>query len=207
MKVRDGNDFVLNWSIERSGMAEDLSAATSIRLLLRRFRETKELDRNDYDIIGDSKNIIHIELTPDIYWGIGIYTLELRYVLPDSTLSDGNRMCAVDVDAFEIVSRTALADDSSELATTSDIALALRGKNAYEIWLETHEGTEEDYFAWLRDPAVTAGAYATEQGDYAKTQGDYANGQGDYAKEQGDYVAGLQVLNAVIYSETEYNEI
>ncbi len=201
MRIRDGNDFVLNWSIERNGIAENLSAATSIRLLLRKFRETKELDRDDYDIIGDSKNIIHIEFTPDMLFGLGGYILELHYVLSDPTLSDEDRRCAVDVDAFTIVARTAMADNVTEMAQTSDIALALRGKSAYDLWIDGGGvGTIEDYIAWLREPAVTAGGYATEQGDYALAQG-------NYAKEQGDYVAGLQVLNAVIYSETEYNEI
>lgn len=59
---------------------------------------------------------------------------------------------------------------------------------------------KDDYYNVVKPDIIAQGEYATAQGDYAKAQG-------DYAKEQGDYVAGLQVLNAVIYSETEYNEI
>jgi hypothetical protein len=204
MRIREGNDFTLNWEIERGGIAEDIQSAISRKLLLKRHREVKEI--TDYEIIGDG-NIIHIEFTPDMLFGLGDYVLELHYVLSDHTLSDGDRRCAVDVDAFTIVARTAMADNAAEMAQTSDIALALRGKSAYELWLETHEGTEEDYFTWLREPSVTAGAYATEQGDYALAQGNYAKAQGNYAKDQGDYVAGLQILSSVEYGETEYNEI
>lgn len=204
MRIREGNDFAYNWEIERGGIAENIQSALSRKLLLKRHREVREI--TDYDIIGDG-NIIHTEFTPDMLFGLGDYILELHYVLSDPTLSDEDRKCAVDVDAFTIVARTAMADNVTEMAQTSDIALALRGKSAYDLWLETHEGTEEDYFTWLREPAVTAGAYATEQGDYAKAQGNYAKAQGLYAKEQGDYVAGLQILNSVEYGETEYNEI
>ena len=76
-------------------------------------------------------------------FGLGDHVLELHYVLSDTSLSDGNRRCAVDVDAFTIVARTAMADNVTEMAQTSDIARALRGKSAYDLWLETHEGTEE----------------------------------------------------------------
>lgn len=204
MRIREGNDFTLNWEIERGGVAEDIQSAISRRLLLKRYREVREII--DYEIIGDG-NIIHVEFTPDMLFGPGDYVLELHYVLSDHTLSDGDRRCVVDVDAFTIVARTAMADNVTEMAQTSDIALALRGKNAYELWLETHEGTEEDYFTWLREPAITAAGYATEQGDYALAKGNYAKAQGDYAKDQGDYVAGLQILSSVEYGETEYNEI
>lgn len=197
MKIREGNDFAHNWEIERGGIAENLRSTISRKLFLKKHREAREI--TDYDIIGEG-NIIHTKFTPDMLFGLGDYILELHYVLSDPTLSDEDRRCAVDVDAFTIVARTAMADNVTEMAQTSDIALALRGKSAYELWLETHEGTEEDYFTWLQEPAITAGGYATEQGDYALAQG-------NYAKAQGDYVTGLQILNSVEYGETEYNEI
>ena len=198
MRIREGNDFTLNWEIERGGIAEDIQSAISRRLLLKRHREVREI--TDYEIIGDG-NIIHTEFTPDVLFGLGDYVLELHYVLSDISLSDEDRRCAVDVDAFTIVARTAMADNVTEMAQTSDIALALRGKSAYDLWIDSGGvGTVDDYIAWLREPSVTAAGYATEQGDYALAQG-------NYAKAQGNYVAGLQTLNSVEYGETEYNEI
>ena len=205
MRIREGNDFTHNWAIERGGIAENIQSAISRKLLLKRHREVREI--TDYDIVGGG-NIIHTEFTPDMLFGLGDYVLELHYVLSDTSLSDEDRMCAVDVDAFTIVARTAMADNVTEMAQTSDIALALRGKSAYDLWIDGGGvGTVEDYIAWLREPSVTAAGYATEQGDYALVQGNYAKAQGDYAKDQGDYVAGLQILSSVEYRETEYNEI
>ena len=53
--------------------------------------------------------------------------------------------CTVDVDAFEIVASSEEASEGGEFSMTSDMAIALKGKNAYEVWLETHEGTLADY--------------------------------------------------------------
>ena len=69
-------------------------------------------------------------------FGLGDYVLELHYALSDISLSDEDRRCAVDVDAFTIVARTAMADNVTEMAQTSDIALALWGKGRAhtELW-------------------------------------------------------------------------
>lgn len=201
-RIRIGNDFKLNWEVELGGVKPDLGNVLSKKLLLKRFREVVEI--TEYKTVG---NVVSIEFTPEMLPNTGSYILELHYVLDDITFADNDRKCAVDTDAFVIVARTADADDPSEFTITTDMAIGYQGKNAYEVWLETHEGTEEDYFTWLREPSVTAGAYATTQGDYALAQGNYAKAQGNYAKEQGEYVAGLQILNSVVYDETEYNEI
>ena len=137
------------------------------------------------------------EFTPDMLFGLGDYVLELHYVSQIS-LSDEDRRCAVDVDAFTIVARTAMADNVTEMAQTSDIALALRGKGAH-----TSYGWKRRYGGWITSLAeshlLRGGAYATEQGDYAKEQGNYAKAQGLYAKDQGDYVAGV--------ADTEFSRV
>lgn len=214
MKVRDGNDFVFDWAIERGGVAEDISISASRKLLLRKYREVREI--TEYEITGDNNNILYIEFTPDVYWGIGSYNLELHYELPDVTLADGNRKCAVDLDAFTIVPETALADESSELSATSDIALALRGKNAYEVWLETHEGDLLDYDAWLRQPAIDAAVAANTAAGLANTKA----GEAHTAAQAANTAAGLadaarlaiqndlaKKIESEPYSETEYNEV
>jgi hypothetical protein len=201
MRIREGNDFIFLWALEREGLPEDFSKAIEKRLTASVFGKKIDVP---FTIEG---NVLKIEFTPEICSVTGVYNLEFSYTLNDPTFSDEDRKCKVDIDAFQIVARTSQADDPSEFTLTSDMAIGYQGKSAYELWLETHEGTEEDYFTWLRQPAITAGGHATEQGDYAKAQGNYAKAQGLYAKEQGDYVAGLQILNSVEYGETEYNEI
>ena len=208
-KIRRGNDFVFAWEIERNGLPEDLSSALEKHLYLFAMGKRVELVEGvDYNIAG---NVVRIEVTPAIATILGTYKAEFHYILPDLGLIDEDRKCAVDVDAFVIVENTKQADNPSEFSITSDMAIAFKGDkgdSAYLVWLEEgNTGTEDDYFTWLREPSVTAGAYATEQGDYALAQGNYAKAQGNYAKDQGDYVAGLQILNSVEYGETEYNEI
>lgn len=163
-KIRIGNDFVFAWEIERNGLPEDLSSVLEKHLHLSVFGKRVELVEGvDYDIIG---NVIRIEVTPTIANIIGTYRAEFNYILPDNGLIDEDRKCAVDVDAFQIVARTAQADDPSEFTVTSDMAIAFKGDkgdSAYQVWLDAgNTGTEEDYFAYLRQPAVDAGASISE---------------------------------------------
>ncbi len=159
-KIRIGNDFVFNWAIERGGLPEDLSSVLEAKLTASVFGKKQDVP---FTVSG---NIITIEFTPEICNVIGSYNLLFTYILPDLTLSDDDRKCAVDVDAFQIVAKTAQADDSTEFSMTSDMAIALKGDkgdSAYQVWLEEgNVGTEEDYFAYLRQPAVDAAASVSE---------------------------------------------
>lgn len=124
-KIRIGNDFVFNWAIERGGLAEDLSSVLEKHLHLSVFGKRVELVEGiDYDITG---NVIRIEVTPTIANILGTYKAEFHYILPDNGLIDEDRKCAVDVDAFQIVAKTAQADDSTEFSMTSDMAIAFKG--------------------------------------------------------------------------------
>ena len=140
MKIRIGNDFVFKWAITRGGLPEDLSNILDSRLTVSVFGRKQTVP---FTVAG---NIVTVEFTPDICNITGSYNLESTYTLSDVTLSDADRRCAVDVDAFQIVARTAQADDPSEFTVTSDMAIAFRGKSAYDIAREGgYEGTYEDY--------------------------------------------------------------
>ena len=67
--------------------------------------------------------IIKIEVTPEIAPKIGKYYFELNYTLIDTELSDNDRKCRVDTDAFIIVERTAQADEVFEVPISTDISL------------------------------------------------------------------------------------
>lgn len=139
-KIRIGNDFTLNWAITRGGLPEDLASVLDARLTVSVFGKKQEIP---FTVSG---NIVHIEFTPDICNVIGTYNLQLYYVRPDITLSDEDRKCTIDIDAFQIVPKSALADDSSEFSVTSDMAIAFQGKSAYDIAVEGgYLGTYEDY--------------------------------------------------------------
>ncbi len=156
-KIRIGNDFVFSWAIERGGVPENLETVLEKHLYMIVFGAKTEI--HNYTVSG---NKIIVEFTPEMLNKIGIYTLIFYYVLPDESLSDNDRKCAVDIDAFQIVPRTAMADDVSEFAVTSDMAIAFKGDkgdSAYQVWLENgNVGTEDDYFAYLRQPATDAAA-------------------------------------------------
>lgn len=185
MKIRIGNDFVFNWAIERGGLPEDLLSVLEKHLHLSVFGKRVELVEGvDYDITG---NVIRIEVTPTIANIIGTYKAEFHYILPDNGLIDEDRKCAVDIDAFQIVAKTAQADDSTEFSMTSDMAIAFKGdkgNSAYQVWLDAgNTGTEEDYFAYLRQPAIDAGASiisqlagGVEQLAYVKIKNEVVNG-------------------------------
>lgn len=160
-KIRIGNDFVFSWAIERGGVPENLETVLEKHLYMIVFGAKTEI--HNYTVSG---NKIIVEFTPEMLNKIGIYTLIFYYVLPDESLSDNDRKCAVDIDAFQIVPRTAMADDVTEFAVTSDMAIAFKGDkgdSAYQVWLDAgNVGTEEDYFAYLRQPATDAGASISE---------------------------------------------
>ncbi|HCB89122.1 MAG TPA: hypothetical protein DEP71_07565 [Porphyromonadaceae bacterium] len=214
MKIRIGNDFMFAWEIERNGLPEYLSSVLEKHLYLSVLGKRVELlEGVDYDITG---NVVRIEVTPTIANIIGSYNLELTYTLSDVTLSDADRRCAVDVDAFQIVARTAQADDPSEFTITSDMAIAFRGKSAYEVWLETHAGTVADYEAWIKQPALEAAGVANGAAELANSKAGLANTAAQTANTAAGFADAARLsiqadlalkLESVTYSETEYNEI
>lgn len=150
-RIRIGNDFVYLWAIERMGMPEDLDGALDKRLLVKTLNTRNEVP------FTTTGNVIRVELTPAICSVIGAYNLEFSYKLPDASLSDDERACAVDIDAFHIVGKSAQADEVDEITSTSDVALGLNGKDAFEVWLEDNPGrTREEYYDFIRRPAIDA---------------------------------------------------
>jgi hypothetical protein len=147
-KIRIGNDFVFSWAIERGGAPENLETVLEKHLYMIVFGTKTEI--HNYTVSG---NKIIVEFTPEMLNKIGIYTLIFYYVLPDESLSDNDRKCAVDIDAFQIVPRTAMADDVSEFAVTSDMAIAFKGDKGDPFRYEdfTPEQIED-----LKRPAIEA---------------------------------------------------
>lgn len=140
MKIRIGNDFIFFWALERDGLPEDLSKILDGKLVCSVFGRKKEIP------FFKTGNKLKIEFTPEICDVTGIYNLEFSYTLDDATFSDEDRKCKVDIDAFQIVARTAQADDPSEFTLTSDMAIAIQGKSAYDIAKEGgYNGTYEDF--------------------------------------------------------------
>ncbi|MHB9056212.1 MAG: hypothetical protein ACYC2P_08695 [Paludibacteraceae bacterium] len=122
-RIRINNDFTFAWAIERNGLPEDLS--TAINMVLRARNSTGAIQTIiDYDVAG---NIVSVEITPEIANVLGRYVFILTYELPDVGLSDLERLCEIDTDAFILVPRTAEADVSTNLLVTSDMAIGFKG--------------------------------------------------------------------------------
>lgn len=209
-KIRIGNDFIFYWAIEREGLPEDFSKAIEKRLTASVFGKKIDVP---FTIEG---NILKIEFTPEICNVNGFYTLEFSYTLTDTALSDENRKCRLDIDAFQIVSRTSQADDPSEFAITSDMAVAIQGKSAYEVWLESHTGTMDDYNQWQRQPSIEAAQVANEAAAQANAKALEASTASQLANSAANNadIARLSIqadldskIESEDFSQTEYNEI
>ena len=123
MRVRQGNDFIFLWAIERNGEPENFNNAVNIRLHFKNF-----------DCIGEVKNfqivdgnIVRVEVSPEWASRLGAYRLILSYEFENHSYSDGDQKCVVDVLAFNIVPKTSEADDVTEMAKTTDIMIGLKG--------------------------------------------------------------------------------
>ena len=125
IKVRIDNDFVFLWSIERSGVPEDLHTALEKKLYLHASNSRYEdVEIESYTVNG---NILRIEFTSELVPHTGNYDFVFKYTLPDLSLSDSERKCAVDIEALTIVSKSSKADEITEIARTSDLLIGLKG--------------------------------------------------------------------------------
>jgi len=147
-KIRIGNDFVFIWAIERNGLPEDLSSIVNASLTVTVLGKVKTIP---FEVIDGG---LRIEFTPSVCDILGVYNLEFSYELPDDGLSDLERQCKIDVDAFQIVPKSAMADDASEFVVTSDMAIGFmgeKGDSAYQVWLDAgNTGTVEDFLLSLK---------------------------------------------------------
>ena len=147
-RIRIGNDFVVDWEIIRNGTSENLTLIENPSLTVRVLGKTK------YVPFKIGAGMIQIEFTPSICDTLGVYNLEFSYEIPDEGLSDLERKCTIDIDAFEIVPKSALADDAGAFALSSNLAIGFKGDegdSAYQVWLNAGNiGTVDDYLASLK---------------------------------------------------------
>src|SRR5690554_2732520 len=123
MRIRQGNDFIFLWAIERNGEPENFSNAVNIRLHFKNFDCVGEV--KSFQIVDG--NIVRVEVSPEWASRLGAYRLILSYEFENQSYSDGDQKCVVDVLAFNIVPKTSEADDITEMAKTTDIMIGLKG--------------------------------------------------------------------------------
>ena len=164
IRIREGNDFDVVWAITRAGQPEDLSTATNMKLTLVVYGLVIE-----HNLFTVADNVLRINIPKEVATVNGDYRLIFEYTLPDAGQPDGDLKCKTDVVPFRIVPFTAQADEIYTINVTSDIAFGFKGDkgddgdDAYQIWLDLgNVGTYDDFIAYLRQPAVDAGASISE---------------------------------------------
>lgn len=155
-RIRIGNEFTHLWVLERLGEPENLNIATEVILMLKtQFGSSKVIT---YDVVNS--NVVRVRFTTEMMNKLADYTLVLEYYMPDGSMHGGRRHNAVNVKCFTLVATSEEADaDVDEFTSTSDVAIGLRGADAFQVWQSQagNEGkTYDDYIAYLREPMTAA---------------------------------------------------
>lgn len=152
---RVGNDFFAVVEIVDNGNPVDLiSVKDTVKIKCK--AGLALFDVNLFEVLSDGK--IKFEIDSNIYNKLGIYRFYIEYSHFDMSMSDNNRKRTIDKVLFELVPLSEHSDNNEDLFTSIDATIGFEGKNAYQVWLEDNEGTLDDYFAFLRQPATDTAA-------------------------------------------------
>lgn len=158
IRKRIGNDLLVSFDVRTNGELVPLEGRP---LVLELVHEYGERTRVPFSVSG-SRVSFHFRGREQRRTGCYYMTLW------ENLGSDGQAV--VDTcEGFTLVPKSCQESDggaggleveSIDLGTV-DLAVGVKGDSAYETWLKNgHEGTEEDFLAWLREPAADAAAAA-----------------------------------------------
>ena len=161
---RIGKDIRVKWRILTNGESISLHGRDLRLEVVNRF------GRKEWEFTIEAENVVVFTLPGMVQRYLGEYTFTLweNYGKAGQTAVDS---CG----GIELVPTTCMEGGDSgpdtepvELETAS-LELGVSGASAYETWLaEGHEGTEEDFLAWLRQPATDAAGQATDAASKAE---------------------------------------
>lgn len=152
--IRIGKDILVRWRILTNGEDKPL-AGRDLRLEIHDYyMNTRVLPFKLEDV---NRIVTTVYGREQSVTGEHTFTLWENYGKEGQTVVDS-------CDGFNLVSTTCEEkDENNGLDTetvdllTASIEMGISGKSAYESWLEQgNSGTEEDFIAWLRQPAVDA---------------------------------------------------
>lgn len=151
-KIKLCRNLKIKWEILKDGSAVTLDGLNLTLILVNYFGTREMAFSTDKSyvvcVIKDSE-----QLNPGEYW----------FALYQNYLTDKQSLVSV-CDHFELVSDSHCCD-SAEATIGGDsscdcgpnLELGVQGDSAYAIWLKNgHEGTEEDFIAWLQEPSNEA---------------------------------------------------
>lgn len=156
-KIRIGKDIRIRWRILTNGETHPLDGRDL------RLEVVTGYGRTQMDFSIEEGNVVVFILSGVKQKHLGRY----RFTLWENCGQSGQTV--VDsCDGVELVPVTCMEEggassldiETVELATSS-LELGVSGDSAYETWLKAgHSGTEEDFLAWLRQPAEAGAAAA-----------------------------------------------
>ena len=170
-RIRIGKDIRVRWRILTNGEASPLEGRDLRLEVVTRFGRTeREFSVEDGNVV-----VFTLPGMEQRYLGEYTFTLWENWGKAGQTAVDS---CG----GIEFVPTTCMEGGDSGLETetveleTSVLELGVSGDSAYEIWLlQGHEGTEEDFLAWLRQPAEDAGKEAEKAAALADSAAKTAN--------------------------------
>ena len=159
-RIRIGQSFQLRWKVSVNRQQVDLSTLPLHLELVNQFGRASALPfRVENDVV-----VVNYAGTEQSMLGTYRLTLYAYKGACEQSLLDA-------CDAFTLVSCTCDSDMTTSdnlqveqtIELTGNLNVGIRGRSAYEVWLDNgHEGTEEDFVAWLQEPARTAATTALE---------------------------------------------
>ena len=168
---RIGKDIRVRWRILTNGEALPLEGRDLRLEVVTRFGRTER----EFSIEDGNVVVFTLPGRVQLYLGEYTFTLWENWGKAGQTAVDS---CG----GIELVPTTCMEGGDSGLETetveleTSVLELGVSGDSAYEIWLsQGHEGTEEDFLAWLRQPAEDAAKEAQEAATRADSAAETAN--------------------------------
>lgn len=151
MKKRIGNDFLFYWIIKENWVIVNPESVHDFKIEIKHEFSGSKISPQ-FDIVNGSARV-----RCEAFEKLGVYQLIATWRVTDTTFADGFRDCAADIESFEIVGRSAKADNENP-EITSEMAIGFEGSDAYEVWVKNgNQGkTYEDYIAFLREPMTAA---------------------------------------------------
>lgn len=151
MKKRIGNDIEQTVSVTLDGVAVDLGAVEDLAIVLKRRQAMSINVSPKYEIVGGN-TLMYIE--KEVLTEFGKYYYLITYKVPDTNFDDGYQHYTIDVDAFEVVARTAEEDDSDQQITVAAVA-GLKGNGIESIDLTDTVGLVKTYTITYTDGTTT----------------------------------------------------
>jgi hypothetical protein len=160
IRKRIGNDLLVSFDVRTNGELLPLEGRS---LVLELVHEYGERTRVPFSVSG---SMVSFHFRGREQRRTGCYYMTLW----ENLGSDGQAV--VDTcEGFTLVPKSCQESDggadgleveSLDLGTV-DLAVGVKGDSAYDTWLKDgHEGTEDDFLAWLREPAADAAEQAVE---------------------------------------------